>query len=176
MIESFSVLRIRSRHFWRADTFQPSSGSGLRFTGYESNPRGKSDPNPCLNETRAGYNCNFLCLLPPPFLFFTTSLLFSPAGIPPGPYFVCIIYTPRNIGTKWPEAGPQLTLILCLATQVFFMVLMLFGHSEIGAQVRSNLFYLICLRHLIRSIVVTNQLFLLFQKDFFSSMRILFSI
>ena len=35
------------------------------------------------------------------------------------------------------------------------------GNSVIGAQVRSNLFYLICLRHLIRMRAVTNRITLL---------------
>ena len=39
------------------------------------------------------------------------------------------------------------------------MVLKLDGDSEIGAQVRINLCYLICLRHLIRSRAVTNRIF-----------------
>ena len=37
------------------------------------------------------------------------------------------------------------------------MVLILDGNSEKGAYVRSNLCYLICLRHFIRSRVVTNR-------------------
>ena len=37
------------------------------------------------------------------------------------------------------------------------MVLILDGSSEIGAQMRSNLWYLNCWRHLIRSRIVTNQ-------------------
>ena len=36
------------------------------------------------------------------------------------------------------------------------MVLNLDGNSEIGAHVRSNVCYLICLRHVIRSKAVTN--------------------
>ena len=36
------------------------------------------------------------------------------------------------------------------------MVLLLDGNSKIGAPVRSNLCYLICLRHLIRSVTVAN--------------------
>ena len=36
------------------------------------------------------------------------------------------------------------------------MVLILDGYSEIGAQVRSDLGYLICLRHLFKSRTVTN--------------------
>ena len=38
------------------------------------------------------------------------------------------------------------------------MVLILDGNSEIGAHVRSELYYLICLGHLIRSRAVTNLL------------------
>ena len=38
------------------------------------------------------------------------------------------------------------------------MVLISIGISVIGAQVRSNPFYLICLRHLIRSRAVTNRI------------------
>ena len=44
------------------------------------------------------------------------------------------------------------------------------GNSEIGAHVRSNLCYLICLRRLIRSRAVTNRLFLL-RKDLLFFMR-----
>ena len=39
------------------------------------------------------------------------------------------------------------------------MVLILDGTSEVGAPVRSNLCYFICLRHLIKSRAVTNQIF-----------------
>ena len=39
------------------------------------------------------------------------------------------------------------------------MVRILDGDSEIGAQVRSNIFYLICLRHLIRPRAVSNRMF-----------------
>ena len=39
------------------------------------------------------------------------------------------------------------------------MVLMLDGNSKIGAPVRSNFCYLICLRHLLRSREVTNPFF-----------------
>ena len=42
------------------------------------------------------------------------------------------------------------------------MVLILDGNSEIGAHVWSNLCYLICLRHLIRSKTVTNLIFPIF--------------
>ena len=44
------------------------------------------------------------------------------------------------------------------------MVLILDGHSDIGARVRSNLCYLICLGHLVRSRAFTNLFFLL-RKD-----------
>ena len=40
------------------------------------------------------------------------------------------------------------------------MVLILKGNSEMGALVRSNLWYSICLEHLISSRVVTNRIFL----------------
>ena len=50
------------------------------------------------------------------------------------------------------------------------MVLILDGKSEIGAHVRSNLCYLSCLRHLIRSRAVINHIFFL-RKDLFSFMR-----
>ena len=50
------------------------------------------------------------------------------------------------------------------------MVLILDGNSELGAQVRSNLCYLICLRHLLWSGAVTKRIFFL-QKDLFSFMR-----
>ena len=43
------------------------------------------------------------------------------------------------------------------------------GNSEIGGHVRSNLFYLTCLRHLIKSRAVTNRIFC--PKDLFSFMR-----
>ena len=39
------------------------------------------------------------------------------------------------------------------------MVLICDGNSEIGAHVESNLCYLICLRHLIRSKAVTNRIY-----------------
>ena len=41
--------------------------------------------------------------------------------------------------------------------KVTIMVLILDGNSEIGAQVRSNLCYLICLKHLIRNKAVSNR-------------------
>ena len=40
------------------------------------------------------------------------------------------------------------------------MVLILYDNLEIGAHVSKNLYYLICLRHLIRSRAVTNLIFL----------------
>ena len=40
------------------------------------------------------------------------------------------------------------------------MILISDGNSEMGAYVRSNLYYSICLRHFIRSRSVTNRLFL----------------
>ena len=43
------------------------------------------------------------------------------------------------------------------------------GNPEIGAHVRRNLYYLICLMHLIRSEVVTNRFF--FRKHIFFSVR-----
>ena len=52
---------------------------------------------------------------------------------------------------------------------VFFMVLILDGNSEIGAHIRRNICYLICLMHLIRSKAVTNQFFP--PKRFFSLFR-----
>ena len=39
------------------------------------------------------------------------------------------------------------------------MVLILYGNSEIGAHVRTNFRYLICLRHMIRSKAVANMFF-----------------
>ena len=48
---------------------------------------------------------------------------------------------------------------LIITTRVWGMVLILDGNPELGAQVRSNLVYLICLRHSIRSRAVTNQIF-----------------
>ena len=50
------------------------------------------------------------------------------------------------------------------------MVLMLDGNSEIGAHVKKNLCYLICLRHLNR--IVTNRIFIL-RKDIFSFQHVL---
>ena len=50
------------------------------------------------------------------------------------------------------------------------MVLIIDGNSEKGAHVRSNLSYLICLRHLNRPRAVTNRIFSL-RKDIFSFMR-----
>ena len=47
------------------------------------------------------------------------------------------------------------------------MLPMLGGNSEIGAHVRTNICYLICQRHLIRSRAVTNRIF-------FSSKRPIF--
>ena len=55
-------------------------------------------------------------------------------------------------------------LSICLV----LFVLILDGNSEIGAQVRSNRFYSICLRDLIRSRAVTDQI-LFFERNFFSS-------
>ena len=49
------------------------------------------------------------------------------------------------------------------------MVLILDGVSEIGAHVRSNLYHLIYLSHLIRSREVTNPIFFL-EKDLISLM------
>ena len=49
------------------------------------------------------------------------------------------------------------------------MVLILDGNSEIGAHVGSNICYLICLRHLIRSRVVSNSIYFL-EKDLISLM------
>ena len=46
------------------------------------------------------------------------------------------------------------------------MVLIVDGNSEIDAHVGSNLCYLICLRHSIRSKAVTNRIFL-FEKTYF---------
>ena len=50
------------------------------------------------------------------------------------------------------------------------LVLILDGISEIDAHVRSDLCYKICLRHLIRSGAVTNEIFFP-RKDLFSLMR-----
>ena len=47
------------------------------------------------------------------------------------------------------------------------MVLISDGNSAIGAHVRNTLFYLICLRHLIRS--NTSQIGFFFIKDLFPS-------
>ena len=49
------------------------------------------------------------------------------------------------------------------------MVIILYGNSEIDTRVRGNIYYLICLRHLIRSRPVTNRIFFL-RKDLFFSM------
>ena len=43
------------------------------------------------------------------------------------------------------------------------------GISEIGAHVRSNICYSICLRHLIRSKAATNRIFFKSEKTYFSS-------
>ena len=51
------------------------------------------------------------------------------------------------------------------------MVFILDGNSYIGAHVRSNLCYLICLRHLIRSKEAQNKIFVSFTKYLFSFMR-----
>ena len=50
------------------------------------------------------------------------------------------------------------------------MVLLLYGNLEIGAHVTSNPSYLICLRYLIRSRIVTIGL-LFIRKDLFSFMH-----
>ena len=47
------------------------------------------------------------------------------------------------------------------------MVPILIGNSEIGAHVRSDLGYQICLRHLFGSRVVTNRIFFLRNALFF---------
>ena len=44
-----------------------------------------------------------------------------------------------------------------------YMTLILVAYTEIGAHARSNLYLLICLRHLIRSRAVTNRRFI--RKD-----------
>ena len=46
-----------------------------------------------------------------------------------------------------------------ICRNVATMVLILDGNSEIGAHVRSNLCYLSCLKHLIRSRIDTNRIF-----------------
>ena len=48
-----------------------------------------------------------------------------------------------------------------------YMEPVLDGNSEIGAHVKSNLYYLTCCRHLIRSMIVTNLIFVL-RKDIFA--------
>ena len=53
---------------------------------------------------------------------------------------------------------------------IWYMVLILDGNSVIDAHVRSNRFYLICLRHFISSRTVTNRFFFL-RKDLLSFMR-----
>ena len=55
------------------------------------------------------------------------------------------------------------------------MVLILDGNSEIGAQVRSNLCYLIWLRHLIRSRAVKNRIFFI-RKYVFSCVHNMFEL
>ena len=52
----------------------------------------------------------------------------------------------------------------------YHMVLVLDGNSEISAHVWSNLCYLTCSRHLVRSRAVTNRIFFL-RKGLFSFMR-----
>ena len=59
-------------------------------------------------------------------------------------------------------------LILIHEMFIFATLLILDGISEIGAYVRSNLCYLICLRHLNRSREVTNSIFLS-EKTYFPS-------
>ena len=51
--------------------------------------------------------------------------------------------------------------------KVTIMVLILDGNSEIGAQVRSNLCVLTCLRHVIRSRAAPNRIFSLSEKNYF---------
>ena len=55
------------------------------------------------------------------------------------------------------------------------VVHMLDGNLKIGARVRSNLDYFICLRHLIRSRTVPNRI-LLFEKDISSCVRNIFHV
>ena len=50
---------------------------------------------------------------------------------------------------------------------VHCMVLKSDGNSEIGAHIRINLSYLICLRHLIKSRSVTNRIFFFSKKPIF---------
>ena len=54
------------------------------------------------------------------------------------------------------------------AGSVESMALILDGNSGIGAHVKNNLCYLICLRHMIRSGAVKNQIFS-FEKIYFPS-------
>jgi len=49
------------------------------------------------------------------------------------------------------------------------MVLILDGNSEMGAHVRSNLLYVICIIHLIRARAVTNRILFFSEKTYFSS-------
>ena len=49
------------------------------------------------------------------------------------------------------------------------MALILDGNPEISVHMRSNLCYLICLRHLIRSRAVTNRIFFFSEKSYFPS-------
>ena len=60
------------------------------------------------------------------------------------PFFPCL-FTLSN-STYASTLPPTLSMVL------------IDGNSEIGAHVRSNLCYLICLRHLIRSRAVTNRI------------------
>ena len=53
---------------------------------------------------------------------------------------------------------------LDLFTNLWSMVLILDGNFELAAHVRSNLCYLICLRHLIRSKAVKNRIVFLRKK------------
>ena len=54
-----------------------------------------------------------------------------------------------ELGKAFVVAGNPPSVSVYLST--YNMVLIVDGNSDIGAYVRSNLFYSICLRHLIRS-------------------------
>ena len=53
----------------------------------------------------------------------------------------------------------------------FTMVLTLHGNPEIDPHVRSNPSYLICVRHLLISRIVTNRIYFFLHKDILSYMR-----
>ena len=77
-----------------------------------------------------------------------------------------VLIKPKNHSeVRMLEVG----ICVVLEKNLYSMLLILGGNSEIGAQLRSNLCYLICLRHLIRSREVTDLIFFFSEKTYFPS-------